>query len=154
MSTPIGNVEVCVEQGYVTGLRFTDKEESQYDLDGLLMDVRIQLGLYFQCKLLTFDVPAAFGGSPYQHKVWQEVNKIPFGETKTYADIARVIGETHPRAIGSAIAANPILILMPCHRVISSSGDLAGYAGGLERKRQLLALEANASVGRQVHLFE
>jgi methylated-DNA-[protein]-cysteine S-methyltransferase len=153
MDTPLGNVQAEVWDGYLVGLQFTEEPETDTFLDGVLMDVRIQLGLYFQGKLETFDIPVAFGGSDFQHKVWMEVNKIPFGETSTYEKIANNLGNPNAvRAVGSAIGANPILIMLPCHRIVGKYGQLTGYAGGLWRKSKLLEMEQKERVGSQVKL--
>jgi len=153
MDTPLGNVQAEVWDGYLVRLQFTEEPETDTFLDGVLMDVRIQLGLYFQGKLETFDIPVAFGGSDFQHKVWMEVNKIPFGETSTYEKIANNLGNPNAvRAVGTAIGANPILIMLPCHRIVGKYGQLTGYAGGLWRKSKLLEMEQKERVGSQVKL--
>jgi methylated-DNA-[protein]-cysteine S-methyltransferase len=153
METPLGNVKVEVWDGYLVRLQFTDEPLTDKFLDGVLMDVRIQLGLYFQGKLETFDIPVAFGGTDFQHQVWMEVNKVPFGETSTYEKIARNIGNLNAlRAVGTAIGANPILIMLPCHRILGKHGQLTGYAGGLWRKSKLLEMEQIEKVGTQVKL--
>jgi methylated-DNA-[protein]-cysteine S-methyltransferase len=153
MDTPLGNVQAEVWDGYLVRLQFTEEPETDTFLDGVLMDVRIQLGLYFQGKLETFDIPVAFGGSDFQHKVWMEVNKIPFGKTSTYEKIANNLGIPNAvRAVGTAIGANPILIMLPCHRIVGKYGQLTGYAGGLWRKSKLLEMEQKERVGSQVKL--
>jgi methylated-DNA-[protein]-cysteine S-methyltransferase len=153
MDTPLGNIQAEVWDGYLVRLQFTEEPETDTFLDGVLMDVRIQLGLYFQGKLETFDIPVAFGGSDFQHKVWMEVNKIPFGKTSTYEKIANNLGNPNAvRAVGSAIGANPILIMLPCHRIVGKFGQLTGYAGGLWRKSKLLEMEQKERVGSQVKL--
>ncbi|ERM81916.1 methylated-DNA-protein-cysteine methyltransferase [Rhodonellum psychrophilum GCM71 = DSM 17998] len=153
METPLGNVKVEVFDGYLISLQFTDEIAPDKFLDGVLMDVRIQLGLYFQGKQKTFDIPVALGGTDFQRKVWLEINKIPFSETSTYEKIALKLGKPGAeRAVGSAIGANPILIMLPCHRVIGKSGQLTGYAGGLWRKSELLDLEKKDQIGKQVSL--
>jgi methylated-DNA-[protein]-cysteine S-methyltransferase len=153
MDTPLGNIQAEVWDGYLVRLQFTEEPETDTFLDGVLMDVRIQLGLYFQGKLETFDIPVAFGGSDFQHKVWMEVNKIPFGETSTYEKIANNLGNPNAvRAVGTAIGANPILIMLPCHRIVGKYGQLTGYAGGLWRKSKLLEMEQKERVGSQVKL--
>jgi methylated-DNA-[protein]-cysteine S-methyltransferase len=153
METPLGNVRAEVWDGYLVRLQFTEEPVTDTFLDGVLMDVRIQLGLYFQGKLDTFDIPVAFGGTDFQHKVWMEVNKIPFGETSTYEKIAYNLGNPNAvRAVGTAIGANPILIMLPCHRIVGKYGQLTGYAGGLWRKSKLLEMEQKERVGSQVKL--
>lgn len=153
METPLGNVKAEVFDGYLISLQFTDEIASDKFLDGVLMDVRIQLGLYFQGKQKTFDIPVALGGTDFQRKVWLEINKIPFSETSTYEKIALRLGKPGAeRAVGTAIGANPILIMLPCHRIIGKHGQLTGYAGGLWRKSELLDLEKKDQIGKQVTL--
>lgn len=101
-----------------------------------------QLDEYFAGKRLQFDVPLHPSGTPFQLEVWRALLAIPYGETVSYADIARRIGRPRAvRAVGAANGANPLSILMPCHRVIGSDGNLTGYGGGLPAKRWLLAHE-------------
>ena len=101
-----------------------------------------QLERYFDGKLKQFDLPLDPIGTPFQRKVWAELRKIPYGETRSYRDIARALqNEKAVRAVGTANGRNPLSIIVPCHRVIASNGSLAGYAGGLERKAKLLELE-------------
>lgn len=108
-----------------------------------LAALRGALDAYFSGREIAFDVPLAPAGTPFQRDVWTALREIPFGATASYAEIARRIGRPRAvRAVGAANARNPIAILVPCHRVIGADGSLTGYAGGLERKRALLALEA------------
>ena len=101
-----------------------------------------QLDEYFDGRRTRFDLELDLTGTLFQQMVWRELLAIPFGRTGTYAEHARKIGKPNAmRAVGSAIGRNPVSIIVPCHRVLSSAGTLAGYAGGLERKRYLLALE-------------
>lgn len=101
-----------------------------------------QLLEYFSGKRTEFTVPLAPRGTDFQKRVWQELQKIPYGETRTYGQIAALAGNPKAsRAVGMANHKNPIMILIPCHRVIGSNGKLTGYAGGLEKKEFLLKLE-------------
>jgi methylated-DNA-[protein]-cysteine S-methyltransferase len=101
-----------------------------------------QLDQYFAGERREFDLPLAPRGSDFQRRVWAALEEIPYGETRTYGEIADSIGRpSASRAVGAANGANPISIVIPCHRVIGSSGALTGYAGGVERKRRLLELE-------------
>lgn len=103
-----------------------------------------QLDEYFAGKRKTFDIPLVFTGSDFQNSVWHELMKIPYGEVISYAELARRAGNPKAvRAVASANASNPLSIVVPCHRVIGSDNRLTGYAGGLEAKRDLLALEAH-----------
>lgn len=107
---------------------------------------------YFAGELRAFQLPLAPVGTPFQKRVWQELQKIPYGQTISYAELAQRVGAPRAaRAVGRANGSNPIAIVVPCHRVIGADGTLTGYAGGLERKRRLLALEALHS-GRPVQL--
>jgi methylated-DNA-[protein]-cysteine S-methyltransferase len=101
-----------------------------------------QLAAYFAGELRQFDLPLAPRGTAFQLAVWRELQGIPFGETISYAELARRIGQPRAvRAVGSANGRNPLPVVIPCHRVIGSDGRLTGYAGGLDLKRRLLALE-------------
>jgi methylated-DNA-[protein]-cysteine S-methyltransferase len=98
--------------------------------------------VYFAGRRKTFDLPLAPAGTPFQLSVWKALERIAYGETQSYGQIAQSIGKPKAvRAVGAANGANPIPIVIPCHRVIGSDGSLTGYGGGLTRKRQLLALE-------------
>jgi methylated-DNA-[protein]-cysteine S-methyltransferase len=102
-----------------------------------------QLDAYFAGELIEFDLPLAPQGTPFQMRVWQELEKIPYGSTATYGQIAQRIGQPKAmRAVGLANGRNPLAIVIPCHRVIGAGGSLTGYGGGLDRKRWLLDLES------------
>lgn len=108
----------------------------------VLLEAERQLREYFAGERQAFDLPLDFSGTEFQRKVWQALLAIPFGETRTYSQIAAEIGAAKAiRAVGAANGRNPISIIAPCHRVIGSAGDLRGFAGGLERKVYLLQLE-------------
>lgn len=110
--------------------------------DGRLARLSTELQAYFDGRLHTFATPVDLFGTDFQRRVWAELLAIPYGETRTYADIARAIGNPKAvRAVGAANGANPVPILVPCHRVIGSNGKLTGYAGGLDLKLQLLERE-------------
>jgi methylated-DNA-[protein]-cysteine S-methyltransferase len=110
--------------------------------DVLFSDVKEQLGQYFKGNLKEFDIRLSPEGTSFQKLVWYALTKIPFGTTVTYADIAKMIGRPKAvRAVGGAIGANPILMIIPCHRVIGSSGKLTGFSSGLENKVLLLEHE-------------
>ncbi|MET8026889.1 methylated-DNA--[protein]-cysteine S-methyltransferase [Streptomyces avermitilis] len=106
-------------------------------------EIVTQITSYFDGRLTRFDIEYVTGGSEFQRRVWQALEAIPYATTLSYGDIAARIGAPRAavRAVGTAIGANPLLVVRPCHRVIGASGALTGYAGGLERKRQLLDLE-------------
>jgi methylated-DNA-[protein]-cysteine S-methyltransferase len=110
--------------------------------DNLLAAARGQLGEYFEHRRRKFDIPLLLVGTPFQQKVWRRLLDIPFGETSSYLELARALGNRDAvRAVASANGANAISIIVPCHRVIGSNGRLTGYAGGLEAKAGLLGLE-------------
>jgi methylated-DNA-[protein]-cysteine S-methyltransferase len=105
-------------------------------------DTREQLNEYFAGSRREFDLPLSMVGNPFELRVWDELQTIPYGETTSYGEIARRIGNPGaPRAVGLANGRNPIAVIVPCHRVIGADGSLTGYGGGLERKRLLLDLE-------------
>lgn len=109
----------------------------------VLAEATRQLDAYFAGKLREFDLPLLARGTPFQRTVWNALREIPYGETVSYADVARRVGRPSAvRAVGAANGRNPLAIVVPCHRVIGSDGSLTGYAGGLEMKRALLTLEA------------
>jgi methylated-DNA-[protein]-cysteine S-methyltransferase len=108
----------------------------------VLEEAARQLSAYFAGERRSFDLPLDFQGTDFQKRVWAQLLAIPFGEMRSYADIARAIGQpTATRAVGAANGRNPISIVAPCHRVIGANGKLTGFAGGLEAKRHLLRLE-------------
>jgi methylated-DNA-[protein]-cysteine S-methyltransferase len=112
-------------------------------------DARRQLEQYFQGKLRTFDLALRPEGTPFQLKVWKALRRIPYGETRSYLDIAERLGDSRAvRAVGAANGRNPIPIIIPCHRVIGSNGSLTGYGGGIQIKARLLALEGAAAAPR------
>jgi len=115
----------------------------------VLIETEKQLREYFAGQRQVFSVPLDFGGTEFQNQVWQALLSIPFGETRTYTEIARQIGKPAAvRAVGAANGRNPISIIAPCHRVLGSTGNLTGFAGGLQAKAHLLALEGAANVTR------
>jgi methylated-DNA-[protein]-cysteine S-methyltransferase len=114
---------------------------------GQLDNAAAQLQAYFEGDLVNFDLRMNLAGTPFQRRVWEELCRIPYGSAISYAELARRIGQTGAsRAVGGANGRNPIAIIVPCHRVISSDGGLGGYGGGLDRKRWLLEHEAEVLV--------
>lgn len=108
----------------------------------VLARTRDQLGEYFAGDRLEFDLPLAPVGNPFRQRVWALLRQIPYGETRSYGDLARALGDRFlAQAVGSANARNPVSVIIPCHRVVGAAGALTGYAGGLERKQFLLGLE-------------
>jgi len=116
--------------------------------DALLGEAAVQLRAYFRGELRRFELPLDLGGSAFQRAVWEALQRIPYGETSTYGQIAVEIGRPSAvRAVGRANGANPVAIIVPCHRVIASGGALGGYAWGVELKRFLLDLEKSRRGG-------
>jgi methylated-DNA-[protein]-cysteine S-methyltransferase len=108
--------------------------------------VRNQIGEYLSGERRNFDVAVCINGDEFQERVWALVRQIPYSETATYGELARQLGgATTPKEIGAAVGRNPTCLLVPCHRVVGAAGKLTGYAGGLERKRFLLDLEAEVT---------
>jgi methylated-DNA-[protein]-cysteine S-methyltransferase len=114
----------------------------QPDVQGVLEPIRKELDQYFAGRLKQFSTPVAFNGTQFQNTVWRELQRIPYGETISYLDLAKRIKKPAAvRAVGMANGANPVAIVVPCHRVIGSNGSLTGFGGGLPTKRALLELE-------------
>lgn len=148
--SPVGQLKLIAnETALVAVLWESDKPnrvllgEMTEDQDhSILKDAHQQLQAYFQGKLDQFDLPLEFYGTEFQKKVWAELLKIPYGETRSYLDIATALNNPKAvRAVGAANGKNPISIIAPCHRVIGKNGKLVGFAGGLDVKDQLLKLE-------------
>ena len=112
------------------------------DRNALLAEAVRQLRAYFQGELRRFELPLDLAGTAFQRRAWLELTRIPYGETRSYLEMARAIGAPKAvRAVGAANGANPVAIVVPCHRVIGAGGNLVGYGGGLALKRRLLELE-------------
>lgn len=141
--TPIGTVRITESEKGITSLSFCEGTEETPEVGGnYLGEACRQLREYFSKKRRSFDVPLDLSGSEFQIRVWNELQGIPCGETRSYQDIAVSIGNPKAaRAVGLANNRNPILIMIPCHRVVGKNKKLVGYAGGVERKEYLLALE-------------
>jgi methylated-DNA-[protein]-cysteine S-methyltransferase len=149
-ATPLGTLSATLdERGKLWELLFVDERSREAPKE--LARVREQLDAYFAGRRIGFDLELAERGTPFQRDVWRALAAIPHGETTTYAELARRIGRPKAvRAVGAANGANPWAIVVPCHRVIGADGSLTGYAGGLERKRALLALERAASTAERI----
>lgn len=149
MPSPIGEITLVAEDGSLTGCymelhrRSTDDEERLGDRDDEgLSDAVGQLTQYFAGERTEFTLPLAPHGDEFQLRVWALLREIPYGQTCSYGDLARALGDVNlSQRVGWANGRNPISIIVPCHRVIGADGSLVGYAGGLDRKRFLLALE-------------
>ena len=144
LDSPIGGLRIHVSAGLVTAIGFgASSPRGSRTSDPLLDRAEHQLTEYFAGERTEFDLPLASDGTEFQKKVWSELLRIPYGETASYGEIARRLGYEPgiSRAVGAANGANPIPIVVPCHRVIGADGSLTGYAGGVERKQTLLELE-------------
>ncbi|MBR3311384.1 MAG: methylated-DNA--[Solobacterium sp.] len=135
-------LEICEEDGFITEISFVSgKEETEPGTD-LLKEAVKQLEGYFRKERTDFDLPLAPAGSEFERKVWHALQKIPYGKACSYQDIAEAVGNPKAcRAVGGANHRNPIVIVIPCHRVIAKNRTLGGYGGGLDKKRLLLELE-------------
>jgi methylated-DNA-[protein]-cysteine S-methyltransferase len=142
--SPIGELLLASDGRALTGLHMAPFEpDSGWHRDeGPFTDVVGQLAAYFTGARKAFDVLHEAEGTPFQRRVWKALLDIPYGETISYGELARRIGNPRAvRAVGRANGANPIAVIVPCHRVIGANGTLTGYGGGLDRKAKLLALE-------------
>lgn len=140
MPSPLGRLTIFEEGGAITALIWGGKSAGKPTK--LLEDAKRQLAAYFAGKRKDFDLPLVPEGSPDEQRIWALMTTIPYGETRSYGDLARDL-HLDPRAIGHACGRNPLPILLPCHRVVSADGELGGYSGngGAETKRKLLVLE-------------
>lgn len=155
IDTPIGELRLVASVMALKAIQFTPfgdlpvgetDEPAQTEAahpTGVLQETARQLSEYFAGERTVFDLPLEPRGTEFQHQVWDQLVQVAFGETATYGQIAHRLGRTNAasRAVGLANGRNPIPVVIPCHRVIGADGTLTGYAGGLDRKRILLALE-------------
>jgi methylated-DNA-[protein]-cysteine S-methyltransferase len=153
MTSPIGDLRLVERDGAITQIEFSPFRDGdgrprgeRDDAHPVLVEAARQLAAYFAGDLSDFDLPLAPVGSEFQQRVWKELQLIEYGETASYGEIALRLGMTNAasRAVGLANGRNPIPIVIPCHRVIGANGTLTGYAGGIERKQQLLEIEQDA----------
>ena len=148
LTTCLGELTVVREDEALTGLYFPrhwprpDRTAFGLRADAGFEDIACQLGEYLAGDRSAFELPLKAYGTDFDRRVWELIAEIPYGQTTTYGDLARDLGAgTDPRDVGAAVGRNPLSIIIPCHRVIGSTGKLTGYAGGLERKRALLEIE-------------
>ncbi len=159
VDTPLGSMLVIADEEGLYLVDFVEKQNIEIEEIGKKMNLLIvlgkpdpakkvekELGEYFCGKLGKFTIPLLSLGSPFQKKVWEELRNIPWGKTRSYAEVAAAIGKPSAcRAVGLANGANPFAIVVPCHRVIRGDGTLGGYAGGIKRKEWLLQHEKDLS---------
>jgi methylated-DNA-[protein]-cysteine S-methyltransferase len=147
MSSPVGTLTLAGKDGRLMHLRMVDQtyepsRDGWEPDDGVFSEAVEQLGAYFAGERTEFDLELDLVGTDFQRRVWEALLTIPYGETRSYGEIAKQIGAPGAfRAVGLANGHNPIGIIVPCHRVIGSNGSLTGYGGGIDRKRALLELE-------------
>ena len=158
MKSPVGKLKLVARSRALIAVLWEKERPGRVKLDEMsldpqhpvLIEAERQLSEYFAGKRTQFDLPLQPEGTEFQKKVWQALREIPFGETKSYLDLARAIGSPDAsRAVGAANGKNPLSIIVPCHRVVGADGALTGFAGGLETKAALLALEASRARDRQ-----
>jgi methylated-DNA-[protein]-cysteine S-methyltransferase len=142
--SPLGPLAAAARDGRLVALRFGARSEGTGETTPELEAAAEQLGEYFAGRRRSFDLPLALPENPFRRHVLEALQEIPFGESTTYGRLTTRLGlpSSHVRKVGGAIARNPLAIVVPCHRVLGADGSLTGYAGGLERKAGLLALEA------------
>ncbi|MGE8560564.1 MAG: methylated-DNA--[protein]-cysteine S-methyltransferase [Acinetobacter sp.] len=152
MASPVGKLKLVANDTALVAVLWENENPKRVRLAELieqthhpvLLETQKQLTEYFAGKRQQFDLPLDFEGTEFQKKVWQALLSIPFGETRSYRDIAEQVGNVKAvRAVGAANGKNPISIITPCHRVVGANGKLVGFAGGLENKDILLKLEKN-----------
>ena len=141
IESPVGPLTITAEGGVITAVDFCAGDGLRPNT-GVLAEAARQLTEYFSGERREFDLPLAPSGTPFRLRVWQAMQAIPYGQTRSYGDLARAL-DSAPRAIGGACGANPIPLVIPCHRVVGAGGALGGFSGGAgcDTKRQLLALE-------------
>ena len=153
ISSPLGNLLIVENENQITGLAFTEDESAPLPDNELLSLTKYQLDEYFAGQRQEFMLALKPNGTDFQQKVWQELLLIPYGTTVSYQEVANRLGDPKCiRAAASANGQNPIAIIIPCHRVIGSHGEMTGYAGGIQRKKDPLTLE-KADVMNQMNLF-
>ncbi len=145
LETPLGTLRLTASQAGICAIQFLDDAppaSPEEPLPPVLAVCAQQLREYFAGQRRSFEVPLDLRGTPFQRRVWELLQHIPFGETRTYLDLALALGDVKAvRAVGAANGQNPVPIIIPCHRVIGQDGQLVGYGGGLWRKEWLLAHE-------------
>jgi O-6-methylguanine DNA methyltransferase len=155
LDSPCGPLTLVAREERLAGLYMTEhRHQPAQETFGprvaaddlpVLKDAARQLEAYFAGGLTDFDIDVAVTGTPFQQRVWAALRDIPYGETVSYGELARALGQpTASRAVGLANGRNPVSIIVPCHRVVGADGSLTGYGGGLERKRWLLGFESSS----------
>jgi methylated-DNA-[protein]-cysteine S-methyltransferase len=150
IESPVGKLKLVASSNALVAVLWERERPNRVKLDTMtlapqhpiLLETERQLAEYFSGERIQFDLPLQPDGSEFQKKVWQALREIPFGQTRSYLDLAKALGSSKAaRAVGAANGKNPLSIIVPCHRVVGADGSLTGFAGGLETKAALLALE-------------
>lgn len=156
MNSPIGCLFLRASDQGICEIRLFKEGESlpQNAQSPLLDEAERQLQAYFEGRRIAFELPFVLRGTAFERTVWEQLRTIPFGDTKTYGQSAQAIGQPAvARAVGAACGRNPLLIVIPCHRVVGSTGRLTGFAAGLEAKRTLLSLEGFELQGDRIKRY-
>jgi methylated-DNA-[protein]-cysteine S-methyltransferase len=158
MESPVGKLKLVASANALIAVLWERERPNRVKLamlqhdpqQRILEETERQLGEYFAGTRNQFDLPLEPAGTEFQKKVWRALREIPFGQTRSYLDLAKSIGSAKAvRAVGAANGKNPLSIVVPCHRIVGANGTLTGFAGGLEAKAKLLALEARRSLFRE-----
>lgn len=153
--SPVGKLKLVANSNALVAVLWERERSNRVKLDAatlapqqpILLETERQLAEYFSGARTCFDLPLQPGGSEFQKKVWRALREIPFGQTRSYLDLAKAIGAAKAaRAVGAANGKNPLSIIVPCHRVVGADGSLTGFAGGIATKAALLALETRSTV--------
>jgi methylated-DNA-[protein]-cysteine S-methyltransferase len=156
VDSPLGELTLVAVDGVLSGLYFPGHwympgpdvfgTRSGRGFEGAAME----LGEYFGGERTGFEIATTIAGNEFQRRVWELIDRIPYGQTTTYGELARELGDEPglAREVGAAVGRNPLSVIVPCHRVVGKDGKLTGYAGGLERKRCLLELEGAVAAGK------
>lgn len=156
--SPIGTLRIEADENGIRSVRFTDApgiDDAGESGGAILTEAVREFGEYFRGERQSFDLPLSVRGTDFQRKVWDAVSGVPYGSTVSYRDVANAVGHAKAaRAVGSAINRNPVLILIPCHRIIGADGQPKGYSGGLERKLRLLRFERANKAGWEAAMQE
>ncbi|MDL5204690.1 methylated-DNA--[protein]-cysteine S-methyltransferase [Streptomyces sp. ALI-76-A] len=153
IDSPYGPLTLVADDGVLCGLYMTDQRHRPVEetfgarAEGLFAAAEEELEAYFAGELKEFTLELRLSGTPFQRSVWEQLRGIPYGETRTYGELADALGNpTASRAVGLANGRNPVGIIVPCHRVVGANGSLTGYGGGLDRKQRLLDFESGRAL--------
>lgn len=140
--TPIGNITIIENNNYVVEISLNKKDVDYTEEEtSLLIRANNQLQEYFNLTRTKFDLPILLEGTSFQKKVWTELLKVPYGKTTSYISIAEAINNKGVRAVGTAIGKNPLLLIVPCHRIINKNGSIGGFGPGIDIKKKLHKIE-------------